>query len=319
MSEPEQKKMEVRYLKVEAAFHGQRIDNYLVNLLKGVPRSFIYRVLRRGEVRVNKGRKPASYRVQEGDLLRIPPVRAGEQKVLQFDSRLLEGLGQAILYEDDRLVVLNKPAGLAVHGGSGLRFGVIEGMRRLRPMEKQLELVHRLDRDTSGCLLISKRRSTLRTLHEMLRNNGIDKRYLALVAGSWPKDRMTVNAPLIKNILQSGERMVQVDPLGKAAVSRFTVRQRFASSMLVEAELVTGRTHQIRVHAAQLGTPILGDPKYGDNASNHAWRALGLKRMFLHAESISFHWPDQQRQLRFVAPLESSLERLLDRLGSDHG
>jgi 23S rRNA pseudouridine955/2504/2580 synthase len=229
-------------------------------------------------------------------------------------ARLLERLEPRILYEDDRLLVLNKPSGLAVHGGSGIHFGVIEALRLLRPDQRQLELVHRLDRDTSGCLLIAKRRSALRTLHELLRNNRVDKRYLALLTGHWSQDRVEVNAPLRKNTLKSGERIVRVDPLGKPALTRFQIRQRFADSMLAAVKLLTGRTHQIRVHAAYQGSPILGDEKYGDELANRKMRNLGVKRLFLHAESIGFHWPGEGRELIVKAPLDAELEALLKRL-----
>jgi len=314
MSESEQKKTSVRILRVESEYEGQRIDNFLLNVLKGVPKSYVYRIIRRGEVRVNKGRKSAGYRIQTDDMVRIPPVRLVERETAKPDNRLLKRLEPAILYRDNRFLVLNKESGLAVHGGSGLNYGVIEALRVLFPEERALELVHRLDRDTSGCLLISRRRSALRTLHELLRNNQIDKRYLALVAGSWDKDRIEVAQPLRKNTLKSGERVVRVDPLGKSALTRFHVRRRFDGCMLVEAKLVTGRTHQIRVHAAHLGTPILGDQKYGDNGHNHHMRSLGLKRLFLHAESLRFRWPESSADTVIEAPLETALQALIARL-----
>ncbi len=201
-----------------------------------------------------------------------------------------------------------------MHGGSGLRFGVIEAIRALRPDEKQLELVHRLDRDTSGCLLIARRRSALRTLHELLRGNGVDKRYVALISGRWERDRETVDAPLTKNQLQSGERVVRVDPEGKSAITRFRVLERFPDATLVEAELLTGRTHQIRVHLAHLGTPILGDEKYGDSTANRKMKTLGLNRMFLHAKSLSFDWTEEVGRLMVEAPLDPSLLQFLARL-----
>lgn len=314
MSESEQKKSSVRFLRVESGYEGQRIDNFLLNVLKGVPKSYVYRIIRRGEVRVNKGRKPASYRIQTDDMVRIPPLSLVEREEAKPDDRLLQRLAPAILYRDDRFLVLNKESGLAVHGGSGLRYGAIEAMRALFPEERELELVHRLDRDTSGCLLISRRRSALRILHELLRNNQMDKRYLALVEGSWREDRVEVDQPLRKNTLKSGERVVRVDPMGKPALTRFKVRRRFNGCMLVEAKLVTGRTHQIRVHAAHLGTPILGDDKYGDNENNKRLRALGLKRLFLHAESVRFRWPETSTDLFIKAPLETVLQRVLERL-----
>ena len=314
MSESEQKKSSVRILRVEPGHAGQRIDNFLINVLKGVPKSYVYRIIRRGEVRVNRGRKQASYRIQADDMVRIPPLSLLERQEVNPDVRLLQRLAPAILYRDDRFLVLNKETGLAVHGGSGMQYGAIEALRALFPEERELELVHRLDRDTSGCLLISRRRSALRVLHELLRNNRIDKRYLALVEGSWRNDHVEVEQPLRKNTLQSGERVVRVDPAGKPALTRFKVRRRFNGCMLVEAQLVTGRTHQIRVHAAHLGTPILGDEKYGDNESNRRLRGLGLKRLFLHAESLRFRWPETSTDIAITALLEPALQTLLERL-----
>ncbi len=311
MSESQKKKPAARTLRIEAGHEGQRIDNFLLGLLKGVPRSYVYRIVRRGEVRVNKGRVKAAYRLCNGDLVRVPPVREAEREPASPGRGVLERLEQAILYEDRNLVVLNKPSGVAVHGGSGLSYGVIEAFRVLRPGERCLELVHRLDRETSGCLLIAKRRSTLRQLHELLRGTGIDKRYLALVAGSWPMDRMESKAPLRKNTLRSGERMVRVQPDGKEALTRFRVRRRLPGCMLVEARPVTGRTHQIRVHAAHLGTPILGDLKYGDEAANRRFRERGLRRLFLHAEFLRFRLPEAGRSLEIQAPLEPALASLL--------
>jgi 23S rRNA pseudouridine955/2504/2580 synthase len=315
MSETKQNSSTVRQLRVDSGHAGQRIDNYLLGILKGVPRSLVYRIVRRGEVRVNKGRIKASYRLREGDMVRVPPVRLPErQEPPRPSANILQRLEQAIIYEEKRLLVLNKPSGLAVHGGSGLNYGAIEALRQLRPEERQLELVHRLDRDTSGCLLIAKRRSALRTLHELLRENGVDKRYIALVAGRWKRDRESVDAPLLKNTLQGGERVVRVDPRGKEALTRFRVRARFAEATLLEASLVTGRTHQIRVHLAHLGTPILGDTKYGDDDANRRMRERGLKRLFLHAESIRFRWPESGEELEVRAPLDPVLEQFLEDL-----
>lgn len=314
MSDSEKKITAVRLVSVKPGQEGQRIDNFLINLLKGVPKSYIYRIIRRGEVRVNGGRKAAAYRVQEEDLVRIPPVRLDEPCEAKPDRRLLGRLEPAILYRDERILVLNKESGLAVHGGSGLNYGAIEALRALYPEERELELVHRLDRDTSGCLMISRRRSALRILHQLLRNNQVEKRYLALVAGNWSRDHIDVTHPLRKNTLQSGERIVKVDPQGKAAFTRFHVRRRFKECMLVEAELKTGRTHQIRVHAVSLGTPLLGDEKYGDGEQNRRLREMGLKRLFLHAESLRFRWPETPSDFMVSAPLGADLQRVLDQL-----
>jgi 23S rRNA pseudouridine955/2504/2580 synthase len=315
MSENKEKSYPVRQIEVEEGFAGQRLDNFLLTQLKGVPKSRVYRIVRKGEVRVNKGRTKVNYRLQHGDMVRIPPIRIAEKEAPPSPSnRIQELLQNSILYEDKRLLVLNKPSGLAVHGGSGLKFGVIEAVRALRPDERQLELVHRLDRDTSGCLMIARRRSALRTLHELLRGNGVDKRYIALVAGRWKNERETVDAPLSKNQLKGGERVVRVDPEGKAAKTRFKVLERFSEATLVEAELLTGRTHQLRVHLAHLGTPILGDEKYGDDSANRAMKKHGLGRLFLHAQSLCFNWSEDDAKLKVEAPLEPALEQLLAKL-----
>ncbi len=307
----------VALVEVDSGHEGQRIDNFLLGRLKGVPRSYVYRILRRGEVRVNKGRVRASYRLQEGDVVRVPPVRVAEQvSPAKPHERVLQQLRDALLVEDKRLFALNKPSGLAVHGGSGLNYGLIEAMRVLKPEEHQMELVHRLDRETSGCLLVARRRSALRVLHELLRNNKMDKRYIALLAGCWEEQRADVDAPLLKNTLQGGERIVRVDSEGKSALTRFRVLERFANATLVEARPVTGRTHQIRVHAAHLGHPILGDEKYGEARANKQFRNLGLKRLFLHAEMLRFCWPDEKQAQCIKAPLEPGLEKLLKQLRS---
>ncbi len=315
MQETQKNSPAVRQVRIGDDYRGQRIDNYLMGLLKGVPRSFVYRILRRGEVRVNRGRIQASYRLQPGDLVRIPPVqlpaRAAPTRPGEAMQRRLEG---AILLETPGYLVINKPSGLAVHGGSGLNLGVIEALRVLRPQDRHLELVHRLDRETSGCLLISRKRSALRVLHELLRGDRVDKRYLALLAGRWDKKSLEVDAPLRKNTLRSGERIVRIDPQGKHARTRFRRLQRYAGATLVEAQLLTGRTHQIRVHAAHMGMPILGDPKYGDEQANRGMRQRGLKRMFLHASALSFRWPGEEQVIRVEAPLDAMLERLLSDL-----
>ncbi len=291
---------------------GQRLDNLLLGQLKGAPRSLVYRLLRTGQVRVNGGRARPGRRLEAGDRIRIPPVRLDPRP--RPSAPRLEFLERAVLYEDDRVLVLNKPAGLAVHGGSGLSHGVIEALRVLRPQEQGLELVHRLDRDTSGCLLLAKRRSALRWLHRQLREQGLEKRYLALVHGVWPRRRTEVDAPLRKHQVRGGERLVRVDPTGQSARTRFRVVRPFRDATLVEAELVTGRTHQIRVHTAHVGHPILGDGKYGDPEANRHVRAVGLKRLFLHAAEICWR-PAEGAALHCVqAPLEEGLEQVLARL-----
>jgi len=303
----------VRYLTVTEGGEGQRVDNFLIHQLKGVPRSWIYRVLRRGEVRVNKGRVRPTTRLHAGDEVRIPPLRLGEPSETRAPGAgLQQRIAEAILHEDRDLLVVNKPSGIAVHGGSGVSHGVIEILRALRPDAPYLELAHRLDRDTSGLLLVARRRSALQQLQKLQLAGRVEKRYLALVAGRWRGERRTVDAPLRKNTLRSGERVVRVDPRGKAAVTHYRVLRRLADAMLVEARLETGRTHQIRVHAAHLGTPILGDPKYGDEAANRAWRERGLDRLFLHAWRLSFPWEGRPGGYRLEAPLPDELQRLLD-------
>lgn len=306
-SQPEK----ARYVSAEAEDADQRIDNFLLRHLKGVPKSHVYRLLRTGQVRVNKGRIKPGYRLMAGDSVRLPPVRVGETPVRAGPSRrLLDELDAAILYEGSHLLALNKPAGLAVHGGSGLDFGVIEALRALRPEAPMLELIHRLDRETSGCLLIAKRRSMLRAVHAMLREGRVEKRYLTLVAGRWRRTK-EIRLGLEKNRLRGGERMVSVSEGGKESVSRFKPLAWYPGATLVEVELLTGRTHQIRVHAAQAGHPVLGDEKYGDRQASKAFRARGLKRMFLHAQSIAFTHPTSGEPMEFTAPLDEALSRLL--------
>ena len=301
----------VRFLRIDASAEGQRVDNFLLRELKGVPKSHIYRLLRKGEVRVNKGRIKPEYKLQAGDELRVPPIRMAEPDAPPTVSRGLgEHLESAILFEDDALLVVNKPSGLAVHGGSGVSFGLIEALRALRPQAKFLELVHRLDRDTSGCIMVAKKRSALLKLHEALRGDGVDKRYLALVAGEWPAHKGRVEAPLEKNTLRSGERVVRVSANGKAALTEFRVVERFPQVTLVEARPITGRTHQIRVHAQFAGYPLACDDKYGDKAADARFRELGLNRLFLHAKSLSIEW--QGKVLNLQAPLDPELERFLE-------
>jgi 23S rRNA pseudouridine955/2504/2580 synthase len=295
---------------------GQRIDNFLRNQLKGVPKSMIYRILRKGEVRVNKKRIKPEYKLLAGDQIRIPPVRVAEKDTPPVSAKLdkVAALAQCILYEDDYLIVFNKPSGTAVHGGSGLSFGVIEGLRALRPEAKFLELVHRLDRDTSGVLLVAKKRSALRALHEQLRLKTMQKDYLALVRGEWQSHCKVVQAPLLKNILQSGERIVRVSPEGKPSETRFKVEERFAYCTLVKASPVTGRTHQIRVHAQHAGHPIAYDDRYGDKAFDEQIADSGLNRLFLHAAALRFEHPHSGETMRVEAPLDKTLKRCLDYL-----
>ena len=303
---------QVRKVMVSADLAGQRIDNFLMRELKDLPRSAIYRILRRGEVRVNGGRTRQTYKLQAGDEVRIPPVRVRAQSPA---PKVSAGLGQtlerSILYEDRDLLVINKPSGLAVHGGSGQSLGLIEALRVMRPDQTGLELVHRLDKPTSGCLLIAKRRSRLRQLHEALRLGQMRKNYLALAEGRWPAQLKQVDVPLRKSVLRSGERLVKVREDGKAALSRFKRVAECAQATLLNVNIKTGRTHQIRVHAAHSGHPIAGDDKYGNDAFNTAMMAVGLRRLFLHASHV------EVGDLQVTAPLPNDLANCLRALNID--
>ena len=296
---------------------GARIDNFLIRVLKGVPKSMIYRILRKGEVRVNKKRIKPEYKLQAGDEIRIPPLRMSEAKVILPSANLdrVSALKDAVLYENDGLMVINKPCFMPVHGGSGVSYGVIEALRSIRPELHFLELAHRLDRETSGCLIVAKKRSVLRQLHEQFREKNMQKQYLALVRGVFSKRITTVRAPLAKNVLMSGERVVRVDEVnGKPSVTDFKIRENFRDVTLVEAYPHTGRTHQIRVHLAYRSHPILGDDKYGDREFDRRFEALGLDRMFLHAEHITFTDPVINREITVYAPLPGDLENLLSNI-----
>ncbi len=298
---------------VSADEAGQRIDNFLMRHFKTVPRSRVYRLLRKGEVRVNRKRVEAEYRIQEGDEVRLPPVRIeADAQPGRPSSSLLELIEQAVIFQDRHLLVINKPAGVAVHGGSGMSFGVIEALRASRPRET-LELVHRLDRDTSGCLAVARDRSTLVALHALIRDGGMHKTYLALVAGSWQLGTKRIDAPLATDNRQHGERHVRVAAAGKDSVSIFKPEQFFGSlATLMQVDIPTGRTHQIRVHAAFAGHPLLGDDKYGDRARNAELKARGLKRTFLHAQSLAFDWPGSGVPFHVSAPLPPELAAVLD-------
>lgn len=291
---------------ISAEEAGQRIDNFLLRICKGVPKSHIYRVLRSGEVRVNKGRIDQTYRLEAGDMVRIPPVRVAEKPV-----HAVPGCEFAILLEDEHLLVIDKPAGVAVHGGSGISYGVIEQLRAARPEAKFLELVHRLDRDTSGILLLAKKRSALTNLHEQIREGQLDKRYLTLVQGAWQNKRQHVKLPLFKYTMPDGERRVRVQADGQPSHTVFNLVRNYGQFALLEAELKTGRTHQIRVHLASSGYPIVGDEKYGDFGLNRALQKadgarIALKRMFLHAHQIAFTHPGSGKpvQLNAALPIE---------------
>ena len=315
----------VSTIEVDADYASQRIDNYLMALLKGVPRSRIYRIIRKGEVRVNRKRVPAQYKLKCGDLIRVPPIRvARDDAVIAVSAGLAESLKSAVLYEDDALLVMDKPSGLAVHGGSGLALGLIEALRVVRS-DPGLELMHRLDRETSGCLLVTKKRSALRQLHDDLRHDRIDKIYTALAAGKWPIRFEEVRAPLLKNHLKSGERMVVVSKQGKLSHTRFKVLQRYSRSTLLEAIPVTGRTHQIRVHLASIHHPVAGDPDYGGRKTlaalprTEATQFLSsVKRQLLHAATLGFIHPIEDRYVEFTAPPPDDFKTVLKKL-EEHG
>jgi 23S rRNA pseudouridine955/2504/2580 synthase len=316
----------VQQLEVGSEEAGQRLDKALARLLPGVPRTRIFRLIRKGEVRVNGKRAQPEQRLAAGDRLRVPPVHersasAEEQSTgaaPRVPAELMERVSAAIIHEDERVLALDKPAGLAVHGGSGLSFGIIEALRAARPHET-LELAHRLDRDTSGILLVARKAAALRTLHELLREGQVHKSYLVLVVGNWQLGRKLIDVPLLTDARAGGERTVRVGAGGKSARTQFRLVQHFgARASLLEATLETGRTHQIRVHAAHCGHPVAGDAKYGDAAANEALRAAGLRRMFLHAHSISLDWPGGG-QLSVSAPLPPELKQVLDALGATRG
>ena len=298
-------------VEIDNASEGQRVDNFLLRLCKGVPRSHVYRILRSGEVRVNSRRVDATYRLQPGDRVRIPPMRLARRA-----ERTAPPLDLPVVYEDDALLVVNKPAGTAVHGGSGISFGVIEQMRAARPQQRFLELAHRLDRETSGLLILAKKRSALTALHAALREGRVKKEYLTLVRGGWRNDKQHVSLPLKKSLTRSGERRVSVDREGRESQTVFRRKKGLRDFTLLSAELLTGRTHQIRVHLTHLGFPIAGDDKYGDFELNRGLAKQGLKRMFLHAGELEFGHPLSGEALKLHAPLPEALSRFLEFLGS---
>ncbi len=299
----------VQLVKVDEDRDGQRIDNFLSGRLKGVPRSLIYRILRTGQVRVNGRRAKPDVRLSAGDEVRIPPVRVAEREDPGKPAAgQMNRVEEAIVHEDRDFLVLNKPSGVASHGGSGISFGAIELLRAARPRDT-LELVHRLDRDTSGVLVFSRRRSALTALQAVIREGGATKRYMALLQGHLAQARITVNEPLRKSVLQGGERMVRVDPAGKPSLSHLILQQQFAEAALCEIAIETGRTHQIRVHSAHIGHAVAGDEKYGERAFNQRMRELGLKRLFLHA--MRFEFEIGERNYSFTAPMPDDLRSVL--------
>lgn len=303
-------KESVTLVEIDESSSGQRIDNFLCKQLKGVPKSHIYRILRSGEVRVNKKRVDQTCRLRLGDQVRIPPVRVAEPQQRDY----VPPVEFPILYEDDALLIINKPSGTAVHGGSGVSFGVIEQLRSARPQAKFLELVHRLDRETSGVLLLAKKRSALVAMHEIMREGNSDKRYFTLVCGQWKNAKQHVKLPLHKFDTPQGEKRVMVREDGMASHTIFTLQKSWAEFTLLEAQLKTGRTHQIRVHVSHLGFPIAGDDKYGDFARNKTLSKLGLKRMFLHAHSIAFKHPLSGEAMQINASLPVDLTHFLSQL-----
>lgn len=309
---------QVQWLNVDADQSGQRLDNFLMARLKGVPKSKIYNIIRKGEVRVNKGRIKPDYKLAAGDQVRVPPVRVAERSPEpQAGRALLASLQDAVLFENDGLLVINKPPGLAVHGGSGVSLGLIETLRQMRPDARYLELVHRLDRDTSGCIMVAKKRSYLRHLQAALRDkghSGIRKVYHALVIGQWSSGCCRIDVPLLKSEVGEGERIVKVNAIGKPSLTEFLVLQRYAECSLVEARPITGRTHQIRVHAQYAGHSLVGDEKYGDDDFNKLMRQQGVKRLFLHAAELAFYLPDAKELTWVKAPLAQDLAIPLGKL-----
>jgi 23S rRNA pseudouridine955/2504/2580 synthase len=297
-------------LQIDAESAGQRLDNFLIRHCKGVPKSHLYKAIRNGEVRVNKGRIAADYRLLQGDTVRVPPLRLPAPN----ESRPVPPAVFPVVYEDDALLVIDKPAGTAVHGGSGVSFGVIEQLRASRPEAPMLELAHRLDRETSGLLMVAKKRSALVALHDMLRESRGRKRYLALVVGDWVNDRQHLRQPLLKWLTAAGERRVKVDPAGKAAHTIISLKKRYGRYTLLEAELRTGRTHQIRVHLAASGYPIVGDEKYGRDEVRAQFAKQGFNRMFLHAAHLEIPHPLTGELLDLHAPLPPACEQLLESL-----
>lgn len=301
----------VRIVEIGPERDGQRVDNALMTMLKGVPRSLVYRILRTGQVRINGKRAKPETRLAIGDMLRIPPVRVAEREEGVAPSGMVKSVADAVIFEDKHFLVIDKPVGIAAHGGSGVSHGAIELLRAARPNE-HLELVHRLDRDTSGVLVLAKSRSGLTGLQALIRENTVTKQYLCLMTGTPRKARFDVNAPLLKSVMHGGERLVRVDDAGKPSLTYFKELEQYPGARLMQATLGTGRTHQIRVHAQYAGHPLAGDPKYGDEAANKRFRAVGLKRMFLHAARMSFDLDG--RNYDFSSPLPDELKAFLDKL-----
>lgn len=310
----------VRFVEVGEEHAGQRVDNFLFTQLKGVPKTHIYRIIRKGEVRVNKGRVKQTTKLTAGDQVRIPPVRMSDRKPHEIDGARYAFLSKAVLFEDDALLVLNKPSGMAVHAGSGISIGVIEALRALRSDLKYIELAHRLDRETSGCLVLAKKASVLKELHEDFKNNSLknarlDKRYLTLVEGKWKYGERRVTKALNTDARRHGERFVVVDEHGSYACSIMTPKATSEIASLLEVKLMTGRTHQVRVHASSESHPVAGDPKYGDSAFNKRMKSMGLSRLFLHAMSLRLYHPVSGERMTVEAPMPNDLITLINKLG----
>lgn len=305
-------KTNITYVKVNDELAGQRIDNFLINYLKNVPKSHIYRLLRKGQIRVNKRRIKAFYRILTEDIIKIPPLLIEDAGKKAAPSQItLKLLNNRILYEDDNLLIINKPSGLSVHAGSTVRIGIIEMIRHLYPKLPHIELAHRLDSETSGCLILAKKKRILREVHELLREGKINKIYWALTKGRWKKSETMVDLPLLKDYQDGGKHVVEVHPTGKRAMSEFYIVRTYQDSTLVEVKLLTGRTHQIRVHATYMQHPIAGDDRYGDVKYNQKMKQLGLKRLFLHARSINFTLPATDQPITVEAPLDLELTSFL--------
>lgn len=314
MSQMHIKKINSKQIVISADNAGQRIDNFLIRYFGKIPKSRVYQMLRKGEVRINKGRIKQTYKLVEGDILRVPPVYLDEQGQTLPSRSLQQKIADSVIYEDEGLIIINKPAGIVVHSGSGQSHGVIEAFRAMGDDYKNLELVHRLDKDTSGCLMLAKSIPILRQLHTAMNDDEIVKSYSALLAGRISDKKMTVDSPISKNTVSSGEHLVTVDVNGKSAVTIFTRERVFQSATLVNIKLITGRTHQIRVHSASIQHPVIGDMKYGDRAINREYKKRGLRRMFLHAKNLRFTSPVSQQPLSIDAPLEPDLRQFLQQL-----
>lgn len=303
-----------RLVTVDADSADRRLDNFLMGELKGLPRTRIYRMIRTGEVRVNKGRAKPAYRVEEGDVVRVPPVQGLANKGVPASQSRSAWINERVIFEDEHLLAIDKPSGLAVHGGSGVSYGAIELLRAARPDSHYLELVHRLDRATSGCLLLAKKRSALRRLHELFRTGQVRKIYQALLQGEWHGGMREVSLSLYTEHRKGGERFVRVSEEGKRAVTRFFPEQLFDDGVLARVELLTGRTHQIRVHASAIGHPVAGDERYAPEP----WQPCGLNRLFLHAHRLTFRHPARDEKVSLHAPLDAALLEVLRKLNSGH-